>query len=136
MILGSNAVVLPHRDNGDRLNMLGRREEVSGSIDEASAVDVMLAPGEASLHDPLIVHGSRPNPSATRRIGFAIRYIPGHVAQRGGQRNSATLVRGRAHGHFEPETAPTAPFDPASVRRHERALRLGMAVIFGKGREQ
>jgi non-heme Fe2+,alpha-ketoglutarate-dependent halogenase len=112
--------------------MLGRREEVVEGVDESAAVDLVLRPGEMSLHDPMIVHGSAPNLSSMRRIGFGIRYIPAGVGQRDGQRNSATLVRGRDHGHFELEQAPAAAFHPDAVRRHQHALRLGMAVIFGK----
>lgn len=131
MLPGSNRQALPHRDSGDRLNMLGRREEVIGTVGENRAVDVVLAPGEMSLHDPLIVHGSEPNSSTSRRIGFAIRYIPGTVGQRHGQRNSATLVRGRDHGHFDLERVPEGLLHPDAIRRHRRVLRQGMEVIFG-----
>jgi non-heme Fe2+,alpha-ketoglutarate-dependent halogenase len=131
MIPGSHHQAVPHRDNGDRLNMLGRREEVIGMVEEARAVDIVLAPGEMSLHHPLVVHGSEPNRSMSRRTGFAIRYIPGDIGQRHGQRNSATLVRGRDHGHFDLETAPEGPFHADAMRRHRQVLRQGMAVIFG-----
>lgn len=133
MIPGSNHSILEHRDSRDRLNMLGRREQVIGEVDESRALDIVLRPGEASLHDPLIVHGSPPNRSTQRRIGFAIRYIPAEVAQRGGQRNSATHVRGRDYGHFEPEFAPAAAFDAEALRHHASSVRLGMATIFGDG---
>ena len=133
MIPGSHAQILPHRDSGDRLNMLGRREEVIGGVDQRSAIDVRLRPGEMSLHDPLIVHGSPPNQSSERRIGFAMRYIPATVAQRSGARNFATLVRGRDHGHFQLEQAPAAPFHPDALRHHGESIRHGMAVIFDKG---
>ena len=130
MLPGTNHAVLEHRDNGDARNMLGRREEVVAEVDEAKAVDVTLAPGEMSLHDPLIVHGSNANMSDERRIGFAIRYIAGDIGQRAGLRNSATLVRGRDHGLFDLETEPEADFHPAALRRHARALRQGIDVIF------
>jgi non-heme Fe2+,alpha-ketoglutarate-dependent halogenase len=122
----------PHRDSGDSRNMLGRREEVIAEVDEEQAVDIVLAPGEMSLHDPLIVHGSPPSRAADRRIGFAIRYIPATVGQRDGMRNFATLVRGRDHGTFELEQAPAAAFHPDAVRNHAQSIRHGMAVIFGK----
>ena len=130
MVPGTNHTVLEHRDNGDARNMLGRREEVVAEVDEDKAVDVTLAPGEMSLHDPLIVHGSNANMSNERRIGFAIRYIAGDIGQQAGLRNSATLVRGRDHGLFDLETAPEADFHPAALRRHARALRQGIDVIF------
>jgi hypothetical protein len=131
VIPGTAGDALPHRDSGDRLNMLGMREEVTSPLDASRAVDVVLAPGEMSLHHPLVVHGSEPNRSTRRRTGFAIRYIPADVGQTEGLRNSATLVRGRDRGHFDLELAPEGLFDPAALRRHARILRQGMAVIFG-----
>ena len=53
-----------------------------------------LAAGEMSLHHVRLIHGSDPNPSDDRRIGFAIRYIPTYVRQVAGSHDSATLVRG------------------------------------------
>jgi non-heme Fe2+,alpha-ketoglutarate-dependent halogenase len=135
MIPGSNHTILDHRDSRDSLNMLGRREEVIAEVDEAEAVDVVLRPGEISLHDPLIVHGSPANRLPQRRVGFAIRYIPADIGQKGGQRNFATHVRGRDHGHFEPEQAPKVAFDDEAMRHHAHSVRQGMAVIFGKGVE-
>lgn len=133
MMKGSHRRILAHRDSGDPTNMLGRREEVVDRVDEAMAVDVTLSPGEMSLHDPLIVHGSPPNRSSGRRIGFAIRYIPADVAQSGGAHNFATLVRGRDHGHFALEQAPAAAFHPDAIRHHAQSIRRGMAIIFDKG---
>jgi len=44
--------------------------------DETQARDVALEPGQVSLHDIDIVHGSRPNRSASRRAGITFRYMP------------------------------------------------------------
>ena len=61
------------------------------------------------------MHGSPPNPSNDRRIGFAIRYIPTSVRQLAGE-DSATLVRGvDTYHHFEPEPRPARDMDPAFV---------------------
>ena len=46
-----------------------------------------------SLHHIRLVHGSKPNTTADRRIGLAIRYIPTYVRQMK-VADSATLVRG------------------------------------------
>lgn len=134
VIPGTHREPLPHRDSGDRFNMLGMREEVATAIEAERAVDVVLEAGEMSLHHPLVVHGSEPNRSSLRRTGFAIRYIPACVAQIPGFRNSATLVRGRDHGHFDLEAAPEGLFHPAALRRHAQVLRRGMEVIFGTRR--
>jgi ectoine hydroxylase-related dioxygenase (phytanoyl-CoA dioxygenase family) len=41
-----------------------------------SAVDIELEPGEFSLHDVYMIHGSNRNTSGKRRAGVAIRYMP------------------------------------------------------------
>ncbi|WP_419897792.1 phytanoyl-CoA dioxygenase family protein [Roseomonas sp. USHLN139] len=126
---GTHHTVLAHADTGDNTAMLPGRETVEVAVDEASAVDIVLRPGEMSLHDVLLVHGSRPNGSALRRCGFAIRYIPGHVTTTGGLRGSATLVRGRDHGGFEREQPPEAPFHPEALRRYQQVIRQWMRIV-------
>ena len=66
-------------------------------IDESKAVDFVLAPGDVSVHNPNIIHGSKANLSPDRRCGLTIRYIPTTtriVSQ--GQWPSAFLLRGEA----------------------------------------
>ena len=41
-----------------------------------TALDIELAPGQMSLHDVHLVHGSNANHSPRRRAGIAIRYMP------------------------------------------------------------
>ena len=84
---------VPHRDTFAEANLLTRGQEVAVDIDSAGAVRFDLEPGEMSLHHVRLIHGSPPNPSDDRRIGFAIRYIPTSVRQIHGE-DSATLVRG------------------------------------------
>lgn len=48
---------------------------IEGPVDASRAVDLVLAPGDVSVHHPSIVHGSEPNTSPNRRCGLAIRYI-------------------------------------------------------------
>jgi ectoine hydroxylase-related dioxygenase (phytanoyl-CoA dioxygenase family) len=127
----THRVVLEHYDTRDRENLLGRRESLSVAVDEGAAVDLVLNPGEASFHHPLIVHGSRRNESKIRRIGFAVRYIAADNAQADGRRNMATLVRGRDLGFYELEQAPEGEFHPVAVARHARVLRRTMSTIFG-----
>ena len=45
-------------------------------IDESSSVDIELAPGDISIHNPFIIHGSNANVSDQWRIGLTLRYIP------------------------------------------------------------
>jgi len=55
-------------------DMTIRGIEVIADIDPESAVDLELQPGEASLHDISLIHGSNANQSAVPRTGFIIRY--------------------------------------------------------------
>ena len=48
----------------------------SKMIDDTKAVDIELNPGDISIHNPLIIHGSNTNHSKTWRIGLTLRYIP------------------------------------------------------------
>jgi non-haem Fe2+, alpha-ketoglutarate-dependent halogenase len=119
VIPGSHLSQAAHVDTFHPDNLLSRGQEIAVEVDEAQAADIVLEPGEMSLHHVLIVHGSRPNTSSDRRIGYAIRYIPTRVRQLAGPRDSATLVRGRdAYGHFDPEPAPAADLDPEALALH------------------
>jgi len=93
-------------------------------VDEGEGVDLSLSAGEISLHHVLAVHGSRPNGSSDRRIGIAFRYLPTHVRQTAGVRESAMLVRGiDEHGNFDLEPRPRADFDEAALAAHADAMR-------------
>jgi chlorinating enzyme len=93
---------LPQRETYVPDNALSRGQEIAVEVDEARAVDLVLAPGEASLHHIWIVHGSKANTTITPRIGLAIRYVRPEVVQESPNRPLAILVRGRDDcGNFE-----------------------------------
>lgn len=122
---------LPHRDTFAPDNLLSRGQEIAVEVDTTKAVDVVLAPGQMSLHHVMLVHGSEPNSSGERRIGFAIRYVPTYVKQLSGVRDSATLVRGRdEYGHFVLEPAPRADFDAAAVAFHAEMLAANDQILY------
>jgi len=62
---------VPHRDTFAADNLLSRGQEILVEVDEHQAVVLELAAGEMSLHHVRLIHGSDPNPSEQRRIGFA-----------------------------------------------------------------
>ena len=100
-------------------------------VDEREAADIILEPGEMSLHHVLMVHGSGANPSDDRRIGYAIRYVPTRVRQTAGPRDSASLVRGAdAYGHFELEPRPEADLDPAMLALHARISDQQAQILY------
>jgi ectoine hydroxylase-related dioxygenase (phytanoyl-CoA dioxygenase family) len=136
MIPGSHlGPIRRHRDTFAADNILTRGQEIAEAIDESRAVDIVLAPGEMSLHHGRIFHGSQPNRSADRRIGFNAQYIAARARQVVGRWDSATLVRGRdTHGHFAPEPRPVAEYDPACVGfQEEMAKRRKDYIYAGAG---
>ena len=127
---------VPHQDTFAKDNLLSRGQEVMVDVDERQAVMLELAAGEMSLHHVRLIHGSDPNPSDQRRIGFAIRYIPTYVRQVAGSHDTATLVRGVDTFHnFEHEHRPDADMSPAAVAYHA-AVTGAHAQILMRGTGQ
>src|SRR5207244_3017600 len=115
-VAGTHKEQVKHEDTFDQNNLLTRGQEIAVKVDEDKAVYVELKPGQASLHHVLLFHGSEPNRSDDRRIGLAVRYIPTHLKQAVGQRDWATLVRGKdTYRHFEPEYVPNSDLARAAL---------------------
>jgi len=130
VIPGTHAgAIAAHVDTFHENNLLTRGQEIAVEVDESMAVDVMLEPGEMSLHHIRLVHGSAANRSRDRRIGFAVRYLPTHVRQTKG-RDSAMLVRGTdRHRHFDLEPRPQADLDAAALAAHADAIERKVNVF-------
>ena len=125
--------VMAHRDTYAADNMLSRGQEVMVDVDEADAIDLVLQPGEMSLHHAKIVHGSHANPSPRWRMGFAIRYMPASVRQVAGAVDSAILVRGEdRYRHFLTDPEPKADFDPDALAAHEAVCERSRQILLRK----
>ena len=73
--------ILPHQDTFSENNILTRGQVVK-DVDEEKAVNLILKPGEMSIHHGAVIHGSKPNKSKQRRIGFALQsYCPHGINQ-------------------------------------------------------
>lgn len=73
MIPGSHkSPVRKHDDTFHEDNILTRGQAIEG-VDESTAVDLVLRPGQMSLHHARVIHGSRPNRSSHRRVGFVLQ---------------------------------------------------------------
>jgi non-heme Fe2+,alpha-ketoglutarate-dependent halogenase len=129
--------VLPHIETFAEHNLLSRGQEIQVEVDEHQAKDLILAPGEMSLHHVKLIHGSGPNRADDRRIGFAIRYVPTYVRQTAGAEDSAMLVRGvDADHHFLEEMPPSADLDEAALAEHATVTaRAARILMRGTGRE-
>jgi len=63
-----------HVSNRD--NLVLNLELDQDQFDEAQAVNVELEPGQMSLHDVRLIHGSLANTSGQRRAALIMRYMP------------------------------------------------------------
>jgi len=127
---------LPHDDRYHEDNMLTRGQEIAVDVDSSKTVQMPLQSGEMSLHDIRIAHGSGPNRSDERRIGFSVQYIPTCVRQAKSNEDYAALVRGEDHyGHFTLTTPPVHTMDANAVAIHERASAATREILY-QGAEQ
>lgn len=85
--------LLSHANVPDEANLLRRGERVAAEVDESRALDVVLRPGEMSLHQSTIIHGSNPNTTDGPRVGFIVRFVTDRVSNPGWP---MLRVRGRA----------------------------------------
>ena len=63
-----------HRNDADNITLnqeIGQEGMRAGTIR-----DIVLEPGQVSIHDVYLVHGSNANTSAERRAGLTYRYMP------------------------------------------------------------
>ena len=126
--------LVEHVDTFGENNMLTRGQTVP-DVDEDAAVPVIMKAGQLSLHHPRIVHGSGPNLSDRRRIGFAIQsYLGGDVEQQFGK-IWAQQARGTKRG-----IGPVAPRPTEPMRAEDIAFRDltndELSKIFYKGADK
>lgn len=99
--------LVPHVDSFADNNLLSRGQEITVEVDESEAVEVILQPGQASLHHGHLFHSSYPNTTDDRRIGVAIRYIKPSMKQKSGDRSLVAHVSGEdRYGHFTVAQTP------------------------------
>ena len=100
-------------------NILTRGQTIE-DLDTSRAVELLLEPGQISLHHGRTIHSSQPNRSRDRRIGVVVQqYVPPHVRERDG-RGHAVLVRGTdPYRHFESCPRPRRDMAPEDAARRE-----------------
>ena len=107
------------------------QHKLTQAVDDSKAVDLELNAGEISLHHVRLIHGSPPNPSNQRRIGYAIRYIPTHLHQLYSLNDTATLVRGEDRfNNFVSEPVPSSNMDPNVLDFHAKANAEAGKVLY------
>ena len=121
---------LIHEETFHNDNLLTRGQSIS-TIDESSAVNLVVDTGQAVLFAFRIAHASYPNQTNDRRIGLAIRYIPPDTRQLYSDQDSAALVRGKDNHHnFELEPEPRYDFDPVAVAFHNDSEEVRRQILY------
>ena len=122
---------VPHVDSPSDKNMLSRGQEIAVDVDDDEATDIVLEPGQFSLHHGMLFHSSGPNTSNDRRIGIAIRYVNPNARQVDGSTEHALLVRGADRQqnfiHFAP---PRHAFGPSELQLHAEIMRSKTSANF------
>ncbi|MEM7337202.1 MAG: phytanoyl-CoA dioxygenase family protein [Actinomycetota bacterium] len=122
VVPGSHRELLAHDETYNTDNMLTRGQELQIDISERDVASMALGPGQMSMHNVRLAHGSGPNTTTDRRIGLSLQYIPTSTQQVLADWDFATLVRGTDdHGNFELTPRPQTDFDPVAVEFHQRA---------------
>ena len=136
MIPGSHkAPLIEHVDTFGEDNILTRGQTVP-DVDEASARPVEMKAGQLSLHHPRIVHGSGPNLSQRRRLGFAIQSFIAPTVDQVIGKNWAQLARGEdRYGHHGKAARPHAPMIPKDIAFRDN-VNNELSKIFYAGAEK
>jgi non-heme Fe2+,alpha-ketoglutarate-dependent halogenase len=114
---------LHHAERDAKHNLLSRGQTVTADFDKSRTEFMPVRAGQFSLHHTHLLHNSRPNLSADRRIGLGISYVPTHVRCTSSTRLTAMLVRGSdTHGHFDDEPRPKVDFGAAERAAHADAV--------------
>jgi len=125
-----------HEDTFGVDNILTRGQRV-GDIDEAETVHLTLAPGQMSLHHPWLVHGSQPNRSSTRRVGFALQSYLGHdVRPTRGEHHVMHIAGAPLADHWIEAPRPTTECDPDGVSARTAANAAFANILYAGAKER
>ncbi len=136
MIPGSHTEgVMEHVDTFSETNILTRGQSIQ-DVDESKAVDLILEPGQFSLHSMRTVHASKPNRGDDRRIGFTIQCYMTPEMHQTISPTMAQLVRGEDRNrHFEYASRPDGDMMPDAVAARERNNAQWAEILYA-GAEQ
>jgi hypothetical protein len=123
-------VIQAHEETFHEDNILTRGQQIQ-DIDESVAVDVILKPGQMSLHHARTIHASQPNRSTQRRVGFAMQaYVPGDGRQLLGE-NYWLPMRGDFMDSDSIELKrPLRDMDPASIAERQRVNQNWADILY------
>ena len=130
VIPGTHGARAEHSDTFGEDNILTRGQTIA-DIDEATAVDLVLRPGQMSLHHPWLVHGSQPNQTQSRRVGVALQCFLGADVRPTRGEHHVLAVRGALpHPSFTTISPLVADLDRSAVAARTAANEALSAVLY------
>ena len=138
MISGSHKLKIQEHEDTFAENNILTRGQVIQNVDESRAVDLILEPGEMSIHHGAVIHGSQPNKGNQRRIGFSLQsYMPNDVSQVVG-RNIWTHVRGQKREDKDGLMLdrPRFNMDPTTVAQRKLANDNLSSILYKGSKEK
>lgn len=127
---GSHRRQAEHRDTFDEDNILTRGQTIVG-VDDRSSVDLVLQPGQMSLHHPWLIHGSQPNRSDRRRVGIAMQsYLSAEVRPARGEHHVVPIRGAAPTPPFVVAPRPTATCDPTANEARAAANAALSSVLY------
>lgn len=123
--------MVAHTDTFNADNLLTRGQEIEDEIDESKAIDIILKPGEFSLHHGYTFHCSWPNQSKDRRIGISINYVSTAMRFKSDIKPYARLVRGQdTYGFYKYIDPPRGILDPQDIVQLRKAKQLSEEYFY------
>ncbi len=137
VIPGSHkGALLSHREGNDPRSILSRAQFIDEQFDKSGAIDIELAPGEATVINHGIIHCSGLNQSGDRRIGLLMDYLPTRAVKEG-PRDTAILVRGEDHfGHFDLERGPASEDPLKNIEHQQRSLEAITRTMYAESQHK
>ena len=127
--------VRAHDDTFQEDNILTRGQAIP-DVDESAAIDLVLRPGQMSIHHARIIHGSRPNRGAQRRVGYALQsYMAPDARQLVGDNYWLDIRGDNPRENSVSLGRPAFDMDPAGVANRQR-VNDNWANILYRGAER
>jgi ectoine hydroxylase-related dioxygenase (phytanoyl-CoA dioxygenase family) len=137
MIPGSHRqAIQPHEETFHDDNILTRGQQIQ-DIDESKAVDLVLRPGQMSLHHARTIHGSQPNRGTQRRAGYAIQaYAPAGTRQLVGENYWMPMRGDCMQPDFIELERPRCDMAAAGVGERDKANRNWADLLYHGARSK
>lgn len=130
VIPGTHRQRVDHVDTFGDDNILTRGQQVP-VVEEATAVHLELRPGQMSLHHHLLVHGSQPNRSPHRRVGFAMQsYLGAGVLPERGEHHVMHVAGAALDPAFTESPRPVGRCTPEGLAVRAAANEAFASVLY------